>query len=253
MNWLSNSKVRLGLIVNGLYFLSLALPSATPSGVPNARGLNGRAAASARLRAAATAPDYPTLLAQAGPQKAATHYWKDSDQLDIYLSRELTLVRRRGHTLLLSPTFTARILNSQPPRSVLLYFTAFSHEQTYDRNSPFVIKADGTELWRYGWRAPGDETPSGMKALHSAALDGSGMVAETLGHEIPFDIFVWMVGAQRVTLQLGPDLVELTPEQRDALHDMIAVMREAYLPDEPAAGQVTPGAYLDPGHPRPTR
>src|SRR5687768_7579648 len=101
-NWLSRPGVRLGLLVNGLYLLSLAMPLSPP----HARTLSAPPLPPppARLRASANAPDYPSLHLQTGPLKAETHYWRDSDQLDFYLSREMTLIRRPGHTLLLSPT-----------------------------------------------------------------------------------------------------------------------------------------------------
>ena len=173
-----------------------------------------------RLRSTTMAPVYASLPPQAGPLKVATNYWKASDQLDVYLTRELLLVRRHDHALLLSPSFSTRILNHERPRSILLHFTSFSHEQVYDRNSPFVVIADGAELWRYGWRGPGDATPTAERALHSATLDINGQVVETLGHEIPCDIFVQLARARQVTLGLGTDVIELTPEQLAAFSDM---------------------------------
>ena len=215
-HWPSSSKVRLGLLVNALYMLSLFLPSHSQvGGRPYVHTYERRAG---RLRADSP-PDYAPLPPyQAETLKADAYHWRQSGQTDVYLTRELTLVRKRGHTLLLSPTFAMKA--HEPPRSVILSFISFSHEQFYDRNSPFVITADGTELWRYGWRGAGDETPSSGRALHTAALDANGQVVETLGHEIPFDIFFGLLGARRVTIELGPDRVELTPEQMEALRDM---------------------------------
>ena len=154
MHWLSNSKVRLGLIVNILYFLSLYAP---PSQHTRARTYERPAE---RLRSK-SAPDFAPLPQQMlmTPLKAETHYWKTSDQLDVYLTRDLLLIRRRGHTLLLSPTYATKVLNPEQPRSVLLNFTSFSHEQVYDKDSSFVITADGAEVWRYGTRAPTTRLP----------------------------------------------------------------------------------------------
>jgi hypothetical protein len=242
--WLSSSKVRLGLVINGLYLLSLLVPSPRSTAVLYARTYERPPA---RLRAVEP-PEYAPLPQQTQPLKAEAHYWKQTDQLDVYLTRELLLVRERGHTLLLSPTFTTRALVPERPRNVLMYFSAFSHEQFYDRNSSFVITADGEELWRYGWRAPGDETPWNMKALHSAALDGSGQVVETLGHEIPYDLFVRIVGARRVAIELGPERIELTPEQLGAMRDMHSRLLQQTRPTNPhGAGQKMNGVYLYPG------
>lgn len=253
MRWLSNPRVRLGLLVNGLYLLSLLAPSPPPTRALSAGSLAPSPYPSARLTAVAP-PDYAPLPPQTRPLKAETHYWKESDQLDVYLSRELTLVRRRGHTLLLSPTFTTKVLSAERPRTVLLYFSAFSHEQLFDRDSPFVITADGAELWRYGRRGPGDETPAGAKVLHSAALDGDGQVVETLGHEIPYDLFARLVGAREVVFELGPDTVRLTPEQSGALLDMHVRLLQQTRPTNPHGEPLKQsGVYIYPSTPRTNR
>ena len=248
MRWLSSSKVRLGLVVNGLYLLSLLVPS--PQSNALTYSLTG-ARPPARLRSV-NPPDYAPLTPQTQPLQADTHYWKHSGQLDVYLTNELTLVRERGHTLLLSPSFSTQALSPERPRTVLFHFSAFSHEQFYDRDSRFVITADGEELWRYGRRAPGDETPPTGKALHSAALDDKGQVFESLGHEIPYDLFVRIVGARRVALELGPERVEFTREQMAALRDMHSRLLQQTRPTNPhGAGQRMDGVYLHPGAPRP--
>ena len=248
MRWLSSSKVRLGLVINVLYLLSLAVPSPHSNALPHSRS---SARPPARLRSV-NPPDYAPLTSQTQPLQAETHYWKHSGQLDVYLTRELTLVRERGHTLLLSPSFNTQALSPERPRTVHMFFTAFSHEQYYDRDTRFVITADGEELWRYGRRAAGDETPPNGKALHSAALDERGQVFETLSHEIPYDLFVRIVGARRVTLELGPERVELTSEQMAALLDMHSRLLQQTRPTNPhGAGKILNGPYLYPNRFRP--
>ena len=220
-NWLSSSKVRLGLLINGLYFISLAFPSSPPPYARARTSAHTYEKRAERLRSK-KAPAYAPLTTTtvSGLSVAETHYWREQDQLDVYLTNDLTLVRRRGHTLLLSPTYATKVLKPGRPHSVLLRFVSFSHEQFFDRNSPFVITADGVERWRYGARGPGDETPWNAKALYSAAFDDNGQVVETLGHELPYDIFVQVVGARRVMIELGDDMVELTPQQMESLRDM---------------------------------
>ena len=217
MKWFSSPKVRLALIVNGLYFISLFTPP-PPYARPRlfahtnrlrAEHLAAQAPRAARLGAMAP-PAYAPLAPPSGPTKAATHYWKERDQLDVYLTNELTLVRQLGHTLLLSPTFTAKVLAPEPPRSVLMHFVSYSQQQVFDPDSPFAITADGSELWRSGATA---------KPLHSAAYHGE-QVVETFGQEIPYDIFLQVIGARRVVVELGDDRVELTAEQIEALRDM---------------------------------
>jgi hypothetical protein len=221
MHWLSHPKVRLGLVVNMLYFLSLSAPTAQHTRArPFARTYERTSEQpDARLRVNGPPEFAPLPPSSAEPMKAESHYWKESDQLDVYLTRELLLIRRYNHTLLMSPSFTTNVLNPGRPRSVLMYFTAFSYEQNYDRDSPFVITADGDVLWRYGSRGPSDATLPYTKVLHSARLDNN-QVVETLGHEIPYDVFVQLTRARRVTFELGPDTFELTAEQLNAIRDM---------------------------------
>lgn len=217
MKWHSSPKVRLALIVNGLYFISLFTPPppyARPRLVAHTNRLRAespeaKAPPAARLEAKAP-PAYATLAPPSGPTQAATHYWKERDQLDVYLTNDLTLIRQLGHTLLLSATFTAKVRAPEPPRSVLLHFVSYSQRQMFDRDTPFVIKADGSELWRSGTNA---------RPLHSAAYHGE-QVVETFGVEIPYDLFLQVISARRVVVELGDDRVELTPEQIEALRDM---------------------------------
>ena len=217
MHWLSSPKVRLGLVVNILYVLSLI--AATPPHTRARYFARTYERPAERLRAKG-APEFAPLPPMTKPLEAESHYWKASDQLDVYLTRELLLVRRYDHTLLLSPSLTTKTANPERPRAVLLHFTSFSHEQTYDKNSPFVITADGVALWRYGSYGPGDATLTYSNVLYSAALDGDKQVVETVGHEIPYDVFEQLVRARRVVFELGPDSFALTAEQLGALRDM---------------------------------
>lgn len=233
--WLSNSKVRLGLLVNGLYLLSLAVPSPRSSAPPFAPTYAKPPAA--RLRAVSP-PDFAPLPPPApGPLKAATNYWKHSGQLDTYLTRDLTLVRERGHTLLLSPTTSTSLNGSAWPRSVLLQFVAFSHGQFYDHDSPFIITADGIEVWRYGGKGSGTRTQPSARPFYSAMLDDKGQVVEALGHELPYDLFAQLIGARRVGLELGPERVELTTEQMEALREMHTLTMQSVVDNIKSRGR----------------
>lgn len=216
--WLSSSKVRLGLLVNGLYLISLILPSHTEVGgrpyVHTYRGWD-------EYRAGSTpAPAYPPLPASPGESKAETNYVNDADQLDVYLKRDLTLVDEPGHTLLLSPTFSTRGWRGGAPRTALLRFVSFSSRQVFNNNSPMVITADGVELWRYGTDGGADATPSGANVLHSVTYDEEGRVVETIGHDIPYEVFYTMLAAEQPSITLGRDSVELNTAQVEALRDM---------------------------------
>lgn len=218
--WLSSSKVRLGLLVNGLYLLSLFAPSQSQvGGRPYARTYRGWN--KAPEEAAAPAPAYPPLPGALGESKAETNYVKEADQLDVYLKQDLTLVGEPGHTLLLSPTFSARGQRARAPRSALLRFVSFSSRQVFTNNSPMVITADGIELWRYGTDEEADATPADAKVLHSVTYyDEEGQVVETISHEIPYEVFYNMLAAIQVSITLGRDRVELSTAQVEALRDM---------------------------------
>ncbi len=232
MHWLRSPKVRLGLIVNALYFVSLFTPAQ-----PHRRPRFYERLAERRTESAAAAhtlPAYAPLPPPAGPSKAETNY--SSGQLNIYLSNDLTLVKRPGHTLLLSPLMTARPGEPVAPNSILLRFVSFSSAVYYDDDTPMVITADGTEMWRYGSTGEVDDMPSHARVPHSVTYDG-GSVNETIGHELPYDVFVEIISARRVIVELGPDRVELTADQIEALRDMHRKLPLPSPPDE--TGQPT--------------
>lgn len=226
MSLLSNPKVRLGLIVNGLYFISLFTP-ATPHTRPR---LFRHAHENEEAGAASKLPPLPPMPAPpSAPSKATTSVAKDFDQLDVYLTNDLTLVDRPGHRLLLSPTFTTTASKPEPPDSVLLRFISSSDERMFSDYTPFNLTADGeaklderTHFW-YG----GD-----------VALVGHGRpVVEGVGVELPYDVFVEIGNARQVIVQLGPDRVQLSTQQIEALRDM---HRRVSHPDDPPPSAAKP-------------
>ena len=235
MSLLSSPKARLALIVNGLYFISVFTPT-TPHTRPRlfAHAYERRAE---RLAAKAP-PAYAPLAPPIGPLKATSTYSKEHDQLDVYLTNDLTLVRMPGHTLLLSPTFNAKVLAPEPPRSVLMRFVAYSQQQVFDPDTPFVITADNVEMWRSGAGGTGGMTPVNARALHSAAYDAD-QVVETFGQEIPYDLFLNIISARRVIVELGDDRVELNADQIEALRDMHR--RLPQQPEDPPSPANPPG------------
>src|ERR1044071_3649191 len=122
MRCLSSPKVRLALIVNGLYFISLVMPT-TPHSRPRFFA-RMRERADARV-STKTPPAYAPLAPPApATSKAAVNYVEGHDQLDVYLTNDLTLVRKPGHVLTLSPTFTTRMSAPGQPDSILLRFVS---------------------------------------------------------------------------------------------------------------------------------
>ena len=220
MRWLSSPKVRLALIVNGLYFISLLTPPAAPTRPRLFARADGYHGSSKR------APVVATLPPPSAPSKATTYVAKQFDQLDVYLTDDLTLVSRPGHRLMLSPTFTTRASKPEPPDSVLLRFISFSDERTLSNTTPLIIIADGKDkfeervhLW-YG----GNAVPQ---------IDG-GQVVEGVGVELPYDVFVEVSRAKEVIVELGPDRVRLAAEQIEALQDMHRRLAAQQLPPDEA-------------------
>ncbi|HEX8557611.1 MAG TPA: hypothetical protein VF668_05890, partial [Pyrinomonadaceae bacterium] len=211
MRWLSSPKVRLGLLVNGLYFLSLF--AASPQSDTRALGRYVRALRPGR------GPAFAPLPPAAGPSKATTYRGVGTNQVEVYLTKDLTLVNKPGHSLLLSPIYTADADGGMPPDTVMLRFVSFSRAQFYDDDSPLHIIADGEYVWP-------ETSPAGLlksgsdPSRHSATPGGDGQVVETIGETLPYDLFVEIAGARRVILRLGPDTVELNAEQMEALRDL---------------------------------
>ena len=196
----------MALIVNGLYFISLFTP-APPHTRPRlfSRAYDNRAASK-------RAPAVATLAPPSPPSRATTYVAKQFDQLDVYLTNDLTLVSGPGHRLMLSPTFTTRASKPEPPDSVLLRFISYSDERTLSKTTPLVISADGEEMI--------DERSHLWYGGDSDARADGGPVIEGVGVELPYEIFVEMSYAKEVIVQLGPDRVRLTAVQLDALRDM---------------------------------
>lgn len=209
MHWLSSPKARLALLVNGLYLFTLFAP---PLHWWRARVFPH--ASEGRRRANVYAPLPPAP----GPPKATTYRGSGTSQLEVYLTTDLTLVKRPGHTLLLSPIYTADADGSEPPADILLRFISFSDNQVFADDSPLVIAADGKVLWpEYPY---GRATLPDPRSRHSATDGGDGRIIETVGDTLPYDLFVEIVSAHSVVIRLGPDAVELSPEQIEALRDL---------------------------------
>lgn len=215
MRCLSNPKMRLALIVNGLYFISLVTPTAPhtrPRLFSHAR--NAPYERDARVYTKTPPVEAPRLA----PSKAAVYETTSRGEFDVYLTDDLTLVGGLSHTLMLSPTFNVTV-EDPVPRSVLMRFISYSDEQHYDDAVPLVITADGQDVW--------DDTESARagslrpnSGRHSVTAGGGGQFIESVGVEIPYDIFARVAFARRVVIRLGDDGVVLRPEQIEALRDM---------------------------------
>ncbi len=257
MCWLSSSKVRLALIVNGLYFIYLLTP-ATPHTRSRLFAHLGEYR-DARV-STKTPPSYaPLAPPMSAPPKADVHYSKENNQLDVFLTNDLTLVRKPEHTLFLSPTFTTSTSEPGHPRYVLLRFISFSDKQVFSEKTPLMISADGVYRWDDSWNVAYGQ-PRANTDHHSVMMDGSGhKLVETIGVELPYETFLNIISARQVVIELGPDTAELNADQIEALRDMhrrLPQQMDYMLPPadktgRPATLAVDPKIYSRPLNPKP--
>jgi hypothetical protein len=215
-HWLSNPRVRLALLFNGLYFLSLYAP-ADHARWPQRPHAYEHFGADAPRRP----PVYVPLPPSTTPTRATSHRDERTGELNVYLQKDLSLTGSRGRRLLLSPTFAVR-KGDGSPESVLLRFISFSDAPLLSDGAGFVISADGRQVWpavdQDGeplWEGWAEE-----KVPPSTTPVENGGVVENVGKTIPYEVFAEVIRAKRVVLSLGPHLVELNAEQLEALRDL---------------------------------
>ena len=224
MNWFFRPKVQLGLFVN-LVFVIFTLFSSADGGRPRVR----------------VHPDAPAPVAvpyappppPAAPSRA--YVVESGGRVNVLLTDDLTLVKKPGRTLVLSPSFAASTSPTGPPPAVTLRFIIFSDEDACTGACMFVINADGAHVWESAARGTFSTGWTRAKIPATSTTLGDGQVARTLAAEtlttqIPYDTFFDIINAKRVVLSLGPDKAELTRDQIEALRDM---HRKVAPPSEP--------------------
>lgn len=215
--WLSSSKVRLGLLINGLYLLSVALPSQSEIGRRAYVHTYARPTSEASESPAKRPPPVVNLPTPTGPTKAASYRDKVSNNVTVYLEKDLTLLETRGRQLLLSPSFTLQPDDS--PGSVLLHFVSYSRKPVLSTNNMLTVIADGRQVWpSYGpdqsWEDwPGELVPPFVNETETG-------IVENVGKTIPYKVFAKAIGAKTVVINLGPHVLKLKAEQLEALRDM---------------------------------
>lgn len=256
MCWISSPKVRLALIVNGLYFVSLLTPT-TPHTRPRffARLGEHRDARVSTKMPPSYAPLAPPLTA---PSKADVNYFKEFDQLDVFLTNDLTLVRKPGHLLQLSPILTTRMSVAEQPRSILLRFVAFSDVQSYSEKTPLMISTDGMYKWDDSQEAARGPRTNSVRYFNTA--DAGGRMIETVGIDLPYETFLEIISGRQIVIELGGDTVELNADQIEALRDMhrrlptqIDYMRTPTTDKtgRPSTVTIEPNIYSRPLNPKP--
>lgn len=241
MRWLSNPKVRLALIVNGLYFISILMPVTREGRRPRlfARTFENSATREIEPRSKIV---FPRLPAPSGPSRAATWVNKSHDQLDVYLANDLTLVQRPGYRLQLSPNFTTKASSPEAPPTVLMRFVSYSDRPANLRATRVLITADGVALWDEG-AGPGYFGP--QSSTEDKGEGGGGEVVETRGISLPYGIFFELIKSRQVVFKVGSDMFQLTAAQIEALRDMHRCLPQS--PDSPPAPAAVPAVKSEKG------
>lgn len=245
MKWLSHPKVKLALYVNGLYFLSFFAPPSPHHARPHFLD-QARASLADRPPHASPArpPEYVPLPPPSAPSRATA--FESGGMLHVSLSQDLMLVKRPGRTLLLSPSFNARTYPPGEPDFARLSFVVYADKETCPDDCPLFITADGATLWPFtGAHDPRFNTYTWKRERvpHSSSKLPDGSVVETLAAEsftaeMFYETFLDMLSAKRVIIRLGPDKVELTVDQIEALRDM-----HRRLPQPPPPPTGLSGSY----------
>ncbi len=217
MEWLFKPKVQLGLFVNFIFIMFTLVSSAAGGRTYDYR----RATAEPLYRPNNGTPHYVPLPPSKGPSKAASYLDKSSGELNVYLENDIELIRRPGFLLLLSPTLAVSS-TGEAPRSVLLRFVSFSGAQYFSYDHSLTITADDVQVWP-AYRSDGGQQWRGWvdeSVPRSVTFGDDGRVVETVGKEIPYEVFVKIISAKLVSFQLGPEATDLTAGQLGALRDM---------------------------------
>src|ERR1044072_1596106 len=173
MEWLFRPKVQLGLLVNFAFIMFTLVSSA-----------GGRAHTRWRPAAIYDPPaiPYAPLPPPAAPSGVAVA--ESGGQLNVFLNNDLTLVRKSGRTLVLSPSFITRTRPAEQPSVVTLRFTIFSDKDACPGACMLVINADGAHVWESAARGTFSTGWTRERIPGSTVTLSDGQVAETLTAEI---------------------------------------------------------------------
>jgi hypothetical protein len=229
MSWLSSSKVRLALIVNGLYLISQFTMAGSPHKRPS---FFERARATRDSRPPQVLPhSYIPLAPPSAPSRASSH--ETDGMIHVRLTKDLTLVRRPGRVLQLWANFHARTNPPSEPDYVYLTLPIYSDDGECAGDCRLTIAADGMMVWPADYshsgptpRAPGLSSrsdyahfPKSQEQIELDQLVGMRYL-DTVSARLTYEQFINIISAKRVVVCLGPDRVELTPDQIEALRDM---------------------------------
>ena len=225
MEWFFRPKVQLGLLVNFAFVMFMLVSSYA-----------GERAARFRGRVVAVETGYSSVPPSPPPAPSRQSWaftFNENGRTQVALYYDLTLVKRADFQLKLAPSFSYRMNSEGDLSNVTLRFIRFSDDEKCPGNCRLVINADDVRIWPSG---KGRRTPpiQWMRETveHSTEPSSNGrtvelMASEILTTHIPFDVFVQMIAAKRVTITLGADKAELTSDQIEELHDMYRKFAES--------------------------
>lgn len=220
VEWLFKPKVQLGLLVN-FAFIMFTLVSSFAGAPPYERE---RSVVVDAPTVVPYAPLPPPAITSSVVATVEPNGKLKGGQLNVSLDNDLTLVKKSGRILQLSPSFITRARPVEPPANVTLRFTIFSDEEACPDACMLVINGDGSHLWESaasgtfstGWKR--EKVPGSTKFSDDQAIVT--VAKETFTTQIPYATFVDIISARRVVLRFGPDKVELTHDQIEALRAM---------------------------------
>jgi hypothetical protein len=222
MRWLSSSKVRLALIVNGLYFISVFTPT-TQHSRPRffAHTHEAQVSPLATLAPPVLRPDYAPYPPPSPRSNAVVD--ESNGLLNVSLDRDLTLVKRPDRELLLSLNFSARTKPRALPEYIFLTFHLYTDQTSCPYDCPVNVIADDKSLTPVITR-PDNTTPASDTPRQRPPFDGEPHVETKYLHwvsaRISLQEFMEIINAKRVLVGLGPDWVELNSDQMSALREM---------------------------------
>jgi hypothetical protein len=224
MRWLSSPKVRLALIVNGLYFISLFTPLSR-HGRPHLFAHTYKPFSNGA--APVTLPDYVPLPPPSTPSQATSY--ENGGLIHVTLNKNLTLVRRPGRLLQLALFFHARTEPPEEPEAVDFSFNLYTDvENSCPDKCPLNIIADDMTLapayTRSGASPHSDSLSRSTPRDYATQSEVDQMLAsnflDIVNTSVSYEQFLEILSAKRVIVRLGPDWVELTADEIEALRDM---------------------------------
>lgn len=176
-----------------------------------------RAAETALRRKSTTLPvvDIPTKRKFNHKIKIKTQYDKFDDTTNVQMMHTL-LYHQRRQKIYMAAGFTYMGSIPSRPRIVTLAFNSTASEWQYLRRRVITILADGRKVG-----------PVEMELLHTR-IESGGLVTEVVSVDVPTDVFLFLVSASDVQIQLsgfGSAEFSLHYEQLEALRDFASRMQ----------------------------